>query len=167
MPSFVASVHLNCKISKQRGSLRHTEAAEPAPSPLTAPPVADHSPTFGRKKPWWFLSPTKAEALQTLPVETGFAFLLWKPKPCLSQFSTLINGNQRDCKNSHLGSWAAGADVIPLFHKQQDPVPITAAAHLWSRRHPKQLAPREHPAVQYKLSPQHPEPLSCTHPSPS
>lgn len=51
----------------------------------------------GRKVPW-FLSPTKAETLQTLPVETRVALLLWKPKPCLSQFPTLINDNQRDQK---------------------------------------------------------------------
>lgn len=59
-----------------------------------APSGANRSSMQRRRKAPWFLSPTKAETLQTLPVETRVALLLWKPKPCLSQFPTLINDSQ-------------------------------------------------------------------------
>ena len=57
-----------------------------------------------------------------LPMETRFTLFLWKPKPSLSQFPTLINGNQRRQKDSCSGSWAAGAEVTPTSHEQRDPI---------------------------------------------
>lgn len=97
---------------------------EPAPSLLTGPLGADGSPMPGSRKPQWFLSPTKAEVLQTLLMETRFALLIWKPKPCLSQSPTLLNGYRRDSKNSCSGSWAMGAKVTPPLHEQWDPRPL-------------------------------------------
>lgn len=147
---------------------------EPAPSLLMAALAADCSPMQERRKARWFLSPTKAKALQMLPVETRFALLLWKPKLCLSQFPILINNNWRDQKNSCLGSWAMGAEVAPPSHKQRDPRPLRccssqpplareASETARSLRALCCLAQAEPPTPSLLQT----EPLSSIHPSPS
>lgn len=78
----------------------------------------------GWRKTPWFLSTTKAGALQTLPVETRVALLNWRPKPCLSHSPTQIkSGNQRDWKNSRSATGLQGQKGPPHCTSSRTPNP--------------------------------------------
>lgn len=120
----------------------------------------------GWRKTQWFLSLTKAEALQTLPVETSVALLHWRPKPCLSQFPTQINGNQRDWENLYSAAVLQGQKGAPHCTSSRTPIPIVAVTHSlhWHGEHLKRLIPKGFSTPQCRVSPRHP---ACCRPRPS
>lgn len=116
-PEFVTLLHLQ---------LQDIQGAELTQAPsgrsvCRKPALSWPYPVQGWRKPRWFLSTTKAEALQTLPVETRVALLIWRPKPCLCHFPTQIKSKSERLGKFTLSSWGAGAEGTPTLHKQQDP----------------------------------------------